>query len=228
MPANHKFIALEGSDGSGKGTHTNLLVSWLRDSGHKVTVADFPQYGQPSAYFVEQYLNGQFGGLESVDAYKASLFYALDRYAASFKITEALGRGEVVISNRYVGSNMAHQGGKIQNAPARREYLKWDLELEYGILGIPKPDLSIVLSMPPESASKLIDQKAKRAYIKTGTRDIHESDENHLTNAYTTFNELCELYPQDFHRIDCADSTGIRSVDSIQAEIRELTASLVD
>jgi dTMP kinase len=227
MPANGKFVALEGSDGSGKGTHTQLLVDWLRDSGRSVTVADFPQYGQPSAYFVEQYLNGHFGGLDTIDAYKASLFYALDRYAASFKIAEAINRGNIVISNRYVGSNMAHQGGKLQDQKSRHEYLEWDLHTEYSVLGIPKPDLSIVLSMPPQTASKLIDQKGDREYIKSGTRDIHEADQNHLTNAYTTFNELCKLYPKDFHRIDCAPDGNVRSIESIQDEIRTQVTRLI-
>ena len=226
--AKGKFVALEGSDGSGKGTHTELLVDWLRNTNHSVTVVDFPQYHQPSAYFVEQYLNGHFGPLESIDAYRASLFYALDRYAASFKIHEALDRGDVVVANRFVGSNMAHQGGKIQDAKQRHAYIEWDIHLEFDILGIPRPDLNVVLSMPPKAASRLIDQKGERSFIESGSRDIHEQDESHLNNAYKTFNELCELYPDQFLRINCANSDEIRSIDSIQSDIRQLVTKLID
>jgi dTMP kinase len=203
------------------------LVNWLRAENRSVTVVDFPQYHQPSAYFVEQYLNGHFGTLESIDAYRASLFYALDRYAASFRISEALSNGDVVVANRFVGSNMAHQGGKIQDTKARHAYIEWDMHIEFGILGIPKPDLNVVLSMPPKAASHLIDQKGDRNFIESGNRDIHELDESHLNNAYLTFNELCQLYPDRFIRIDCATASGIRSIESIQDDIRQLVTKLL-
>jgi dTMP kinase len=222
-----KFVAIEGSDGSGKGTHTNLLVEWLGSRGCNVHMVDFPRYGEPSAYFVEQYLNGDFGSLASIDAYKASLFYALDRYAASFGIRSALQKGQIVIANRYVGSNMAHQGGKIQDPQARRDYLKWLTQLEYETLGIPKPDLNIVLSMPPASSTKLIDQKGKRGYIKKGSRDIHEQDEGHLVRAYETFNELTETFPSDYLRLDCVEAGNLRSVYDIQEQIRSLVSTLL-
>src|SRR3954469_5709001 len=103
-----KFIVIEGSDGSGKGTQFKLLHEWLVEQHYSVESFDFPQYGQPSAYFVEQYLNGQYGDLSDIGPQKGSLFYALDRFAASFKIRAALDKGVHVLSNRYVASNMGH------------------------------------------------------------------------------------------------------------------------
>src|SRR4051812_49023840 len=119
------FIVIEGTDGSGKGTHTKMLLDWLREQGHEVVDFDFPQYGTPSAYFVERYLNGEFGTLEEIGPYRGSLFFAMDRYDAGFRIRSAQANGQIVVSNRYVGSNMGHQGGKIDDPVERRKYFEW-------------------------------------------------------------------------------------------------------
>ena len=105
---NGTFIVIDGTDGSGKGTQTTRLADRLRAEGRDVVVVDFPRYGNPSAYFVERYLRGEYGELKSIDAYRASLFYALDRYDASFEIRAALDRGAIVVSNRYVLANKGH------------------------------------------------------------------------------------------------------------------------
>lgn len=227
MAAVAKFIAIEGSDGSGKGTHSELLVTWLKGLGVAVHFADFPRYGNPSAHFVEEYLNGHFGALDTISAYKASLFYALDRYSASFAIRDALSAGKTVIANRYVGSNMAHQGGKLGDPADRMAYYKWNNNLEFSILGIPRPDLNIVLSMPPKHSSKLIDNKGKRDYILQGSRDIHEQDSSHLIRAYDTFNELTELFPKEFTKVNCTSGRGIRTIDDIQNELRRLVEAIL-
>ena len=106
-----KFIVIDGTDGSGKATQTELLVKRLAQAGYEVVMADFPQYGQKSAGLVEHYLNGKYGTALDVGPYRASIFYAADRYDASFQIRQWLKEGKIVISNRYVTANMAHQGG---------------------------------------------------------------------------------------------------------------------
>src|SRR3954468_22900663 len=111
-----KFIVIDGTDGSGKATQTKLLVKRLQKSGHKVRIEDFPQYGKKSAGPVEDYLNGLYGSADQLGAYIPSIFYAVDRFAASERIRKHLAAGFIVVSNRYVTSNMAHQGGKIANA----------------------------------------------------------------------------------------------------------------
>ncbi len=118
-----KFIVIDGTDGSGKGTQTEILVNRLRNLGHDVAMADFPQYGQVSAGLVEEYLNGNYGKAEEVGPYRASIFYACDRYDASFKIRKWLEEGKIVISNRYVTANMGHQGGKISSQKRRKNIL---------------------------------------------------------------------------------------------------------
>jgi len=118
------FIVLDGTDGSGKTTQATLLVERLRKEGHMVETADFPQYEQWSAAFAERYLRGEFGSALEVGAKRSSLFYALDRYAASFQIRSWLKEGKIVISNRYVSANKGHQLGKLR-AEERKEFLAW-------------------------------------------------------------------------------------------------------
>lgn len=188
------FIALEGTDGSGKTTQFKLLVQALRRAGKRVEVVDFPQYGKPSAYFVEQYLNGAYGPSRSVTPYQASLFYALDRFAARDKLLSWLKQGKVVVVNRFTLSNAAHQGGKIPSAPARRKYWQWLFDLEYGTLGLPKSNLTILLHMPAKTAQALVLNKARRKYLKRGAkRDIHEADLGHLKAAEQQYLALAKI-----------------------------------
>ena len=126
-----KFIVIDGTDGSGKATQTELLAEKLRYAGFDVALADFPQYGKKSAGPVEEYLNGKYGPAHEVGPYRGSIFYALDRYDASFEIKEWLKQGKIVISNRYVTANMGHQGGKIKDLEEKRRFYEWLYELEY-------------------------------------------------------------------------------------------------
>jgi dTMP kinase len=173
------FIVIEGTDGSGKGTQFRLVKERLEKAGHDVATFDFPQYDRASSYFVKEYLNGKYGSADEVGPYTASLFFALDRYEAAEQIRRALDEGKVVLANRFVGSNMAHQGTKFAHAEERRGYFIWLDNLEFQMLRIPRPDLSIVLRMPAETAQTLVDQKEARGYTDK-KRDIHEADLSHL------------------------------------------------
>ena len=110
QPPHGKFIVIDGTNGSGKATQTHLLMEELKLNGYPVEMTDFPQYGTKSAGLIEEYLNGKYG---QVGPHAASIFYAIDRFDASFKIRQWLQEGKVVISNRYVTANAGHQGGKI-------------------------------------------------------------------------------------------------------------------
>ena|SRR3989344_3139145 len=188
------FIVLEGTDGSGKTTQFKLLVNSLRRLGYKVATVDFPQYGKPSAYFVEQYLNGRYGSADKVGPYRASFFYALDRFQATKEIKKRLGQGKIVLSNRFTLSNAGHQGGKINNLSERKKYWQWLFNLEYKILGIPKPDLNILVHMPAAVAQKLVDKKTPRAYIRGKKRDVHEADLKHLKQAEQSFLQVSKMF----------------------------------
>lgn len=209
-----KLIVIDGTDGSGKATQTKLLVARLKLAGFSVETADFPQYGKKSAGLVEEYLNGKYGTAEEVGPYLASTFYALDRYDASFTIKKWLSEGKIVISNRYVTANMGHQGGKIKNAAARKEYFNWLYRLEYEMFSIPKPDLNIILHVPAAAAQKLVDNKGARAYVNGGKRDMHEADLNHLQNAEQVYLELAAAFP-DFTLIECVRGNELMSPEKI-------------
>ncbi len=196
------FLAIEGTDGSGKGTQFQRLADRLAYEGYDVATFDFPQYEQQSSYFVKQYLNGNYGGIEDVGPYTSSLFYALDRYEAAPKIREALEQGKIVIANRYVGSNMAHQGTKFHHVEERRGYFIWLDNLEFEMLKIPRPTLSLVLRVPADIAQNQVDKKAKRQYTDN-KRDLHEADLEHLSKAVEVYDDICKLFPKDFSCIDC-------------------------
>jgi dTMP kinase len=223
-----KFIVIEGTDGSGKGTQTRLLEEWFDSKHIPIAMFDFPQYGQPSAYFVEKYLNGEFGPLADIDAYKGSLFYALDRFDASLKIRELLEAGTHILSNRYVASNMGHQGAKLDDSAERARYFAWNDNLEYEVLGIPRPDLNIVLHMPSLQAQLFVDQKAMRTHLQGKTRDLHEADLSHLEKAERTYLELCAKFPDNFRLIECQAQDGsILSIEDIQEQIKVLVKNVI-
>ncbi len=210
-----KFIVIEGIDGSGKGEQFKLLLARLKREGFKAATFDFPQYGKPSAFFVERYLNGYYGGWKEVGPFRASVFYSLDRFDVGPKISRWISRGQVVISNRYVPSNMGHQGAKIENIKKRKEFLRWVYDFEYGIMGIPKPDFSIILHVPHDTAYDLISKKHSRGYLNGKKRDIHEKDKSHLKRAESTYLEMAKMFPKDFVLIECVKNGKLLSMKEI-------------
>ncbi|MBX4188734.1 deoxynucleoside kinase, partial [Candidatus Saccharibacteria bacterium] len=214
MSAPGVFIVLEGSDGSGKGTQFNLLKERLGAVGYDVATYDFPRYEEDSSHFVKEYLNGNYGPASEISPYTASLFYALDRYEASKQIILDLERGKIVLANRYVGSNMAHQGSKFGNPQEQRGFFVWDDNLEYELLKLPRPDINIFLRVPAEVSYDLIAKKAARKYT-SNSRDEHEGDIKHLKKSVATYDLLCQLFPKDFKAIDCVDEGGLMSIPRV-------------
>ena len=217
------FIAIEGGDGSGKSTQADLLATYFEAQGKKVHRQKFPQYGQDSAFYVEKYLNGEYGQTNDVPADLGVLPYAIDRYAASASIRELLSQEDVIIiCDRYMGSNLAHQGAKVEDKAERKAFYERTMTTEYGVLGIPRASLNIVLLLPTDLAQKNVDNRADRAYT-TKKRDIHEADADHLSKAKANYEELCELYADEFLAVKCTDESGnMLSIEHIQREIRTL------
>ena len=194
-----KFIVFEGIDGSGKSTQAKLLIAQLKKEGYATALIDFPQYGKKSAGLVEKYLNGKYGNAQKVGPYRASIFYACDRYDTSFTIREWLAQGKIVISDRYIGSNIGHQGGKIKNKKERKKFLRWLYKLEYELFEIPKPNFSFILRVPPKIASFLSGKISDREKIKqishtllssglSTTRNLHNSHVFMITPQFYKFN----------------------------------------
>lgn len=167
------LIVLEGLDGSGKGTQTALLAEALVKQGHALRQVTFPDYDSPSSALVQMYLKGEFGSNpEDVNAYAASAFYAVDRFASFRRDWKTdYDRGSVILCDRYTTSNMVYQMGKVPREEWN-QYLCWMEDFEYGKLGLPRPDLVLYLDMPVEVSQKLLLQ---RYHGDSGKKDIHES-----------------------------------------------------
>ena len=215
-----KFIVIDGVDGSGKSTQRELLVKTLRLEGYECEIVDFPQYGQKSAGAVEEYLSGKYGML---NPYIASIFYAVDRFDASFKIRAWLDAGKIVISDRYVTANAGHQGGKIDGKGERIKFFKWLSDFEYTVLGIPKPDLNIILHMPFNISYKLLsgrkDKKLK--FLGKQTKDIHEKSKDHLRRAEKTFVEIAGLFPNT-RMVECTEDAKLLEPNQIHNKVWNL------
>lgn len=208
-----KFIVIDGTDGSGKTTQFNLLVDKLKAEGFLVELADFPQYNTKSAGLVEEYLGGKYGGADDVTPYQSSIFYAVDRYDASFKIRQWLKEGKIVVANRYVSASLGHQGGKIDNPLERKVFFNWLYELEYKLFNIPKPDLSLILHVEADIAQKLAANRHREDWVGK-TRDIHEENLGHLKKAEQVYLEIAKTFP-DFKLIKCTREGEIMSREEI-------------
>ncbi len=215
-----KFIVIDGTDGSGKATQSKMLVEELKLASYRVEEADFPQYGSKSAGLIEEYLNGKYG---QVGPEAASIFYAIDRFDASFKIRQWLEEGKIVVSNRYVTANAGHQGGKIKDEFERLKFFKWLDNLEYNIFGIPKPDLNIILHVPAETAQQLVDKKSSkdREYANGKKRDLHEADLQHLKNAEKVYLQIAKLFPNT-KLVECLENGSLMSPQQVHNKVWDL------
>jgi len=196
MPRKGKFIVIEGSDGVGKKTQADLLTKMFRRIGKQVVFYDFPQYER--SFFgkmVARYLNGEFGDVDDVNPYLVSLFYAGDRFEAQGHIRSDLSKGKIIICNRYTQSNMGFQTAKLKLEKEKKEFLEWLEELEFGILGIPRPDMVIYLYAPYKISQKMVGKKSKRSYTSK-THDIHERNVDFLKRVEKEYLCLAEKNPE--------------------------------
>ena len=218
-----KLIIVEGTDGSGKQTQTELLCKKLNEikGEGKVKKISFPNYESKASEPVKMYLAGEFGKtVESVNAYAASVLYSVDRFA-SFKTEweKFYEAGGIVISDRYTISNMIHQVPKIQDKAEREKYLDWLIDLEWGKIGIPKPDVVFFLDIPFEISQKLMEDRENKITGKK-EKDIHEKDKKYLKNAYEVAKELSVRY--GWNVISCVNEGKLRGIEDINDEMLEI------
>ncbi len=221
-----KLIVIEGTDCSGKETQTKKIVERCREKGIKVFNYSFPRYDTPTGkivggpYLGKSYIcEGWFPeGATNVDALVASAYYAADRRYNIKEINEHLANGDIVLLDRYVESNMAHQGGKLNSKEERlKMYGKLD-ELEFGIMELPRPDAVIFLYMPSPYAAILKKSRAEAS-------DQHEISEEHLKRAEEAYLELTEKY--NYIKIDCVKNDVIRTINDINDEVMKVFEEII-
>ena len=210
-----KLIVIEGTDGSGKSTQFRLLSEHLERDSVQFKHLVFPRYSEESSALIRMYLGGQFGTKPSdVNAYAASAFYAVDRYA-SYKMDwgQWYEDGGLVLSDRYTTSNAVHQASK-ERGQAREEYLKWLYEFEYDKLGLPRPDLTIYLDVPTDYTEKLL--RSREASTNTQA-DIHEKDMQYLATCRECGRAAAAYY--GWTVIQCVKDGAMRTMEDIHREI---------
>jgi len=219
MTARGKLIAIEGIDGSGKRTQVELLTTALRERGHAVFATGFPRYDSWFGKMVGQFLNGELGPLESVDPHFSALLYAGDRFEAKGKLESALGNGQIVLVDRYIGSNLAHQTARV-DAAKRAAFQEWIEHLEYGIYGLPKEDLVLYLRVPAVEAQKLVALKSARSYT-SAQKDLLEASLRHLEDAAQMYDSLAKR--PNWNTMECFDSkrNQMRQAEDISKEVLE-------
>lgn len=215
-----KIIVIEGTDGSGKKTQTELLYKHLKKSGEHVILQSFPNYESNSSAPVKMYLNGELGdNANCLDAYSTSALFAVDRVCTWQKLKEDYNQGATIIFDRYVESNTLHQAGKIDNKRERRKFVKWLDKFEFETLQLPRPDKIFFLDVPTEISKKLANE---RKGLKSGTKkDIHEQDETHLIRAYNAGKEVAKRYKWKI--VSCVNENNeLKSIEEIHEEIKKL------
>jgi dTMP kinase len=197
-----RLIAIEGIDGSGKRTQVDLLTSALNASGIGVYSTAFPQYDSWFGNMVGQFLNGELGPLDAVDPHFSALLYAGDRFEAKPRLEAALDQGKIVLVDRYIGSNLAHQTARA--APEKRaEFRRWIEHLEYTVYGLPHEDRILYLRVPPSEAQQLVSQKTARSYTNA-KQDLLEASLRHLQDAADMYDLLSRDTP--WVTIECFDA----------------------
>lgn len=197
-----KLIVIEGIDGAGKRTQADLLARAFEKRGLPLVRFSFPRYESSFGRLIARFLNGEFGPLSAVDAHFSALLYAGDRFEAKPELEQALHSGRVIIMDRYIASNLAHQAARVP-AERRAEFIAWLRQLEYGIYGLPVEDLVTYLRVPAQEGHRLVGLKSARSYTAK-ERDLQESDLLHLNEAARVYDQLAQA--PNWVTIDCFDS----------------------
>ena len=219
-----KLIVIEGTDGSGKSTQFRLLTQRLEKENQKFQKLIFPQYAEPSSALIRMYLGGEFGiNPTDVNAYAASTFFAVDRYASYKKVWgQWYEKGGLVVSDRYTTSNAVHQASK-EPVESQGAFLQWLYDLEYNKLGLPRPDLVLYLDVPTDFTESMM----RRREADTNTHaDIHEQDMEYLATCRRTGKAAAAFY--GWTVISCVRDGVMRSIEDIHEEIYRHVAACLE
>lgn len=207
------LIDIEGIDGSGKGTQARGLCDRLNSSGVSAALISFPRYGETLfGRAVGEFLNGDFGSLDQVHPFLVSLLFAGDRFESKAVLLEAMRQNAVVVLDRYVPSNVAHQASKLDGVE-RAGLERRILELEFEVFGLPRPDLVLLLDLPVARAQELVARKAPRQYTHR-TADIQEADRSYLERVRDVYLELA-AGSREWRTVACCEGERLRSIDEV-------------
>lgn len=211
------LIVIEGIDGSGKGTQAQQLTNRLIAAGHRTQLLSFPRYRETLfGHAIGDFLNGRFGQLHEVHPFLASVLYAADRFESKSVLTDALQQSDFVICDRYVPSNLAHQGAKLDGA-ARDELLRTIERIEFDVFSLPRPTQVVLLDVPVEIAQRNIAAKQARSYTDKAA-DLQEADATYLQKVRNVYLQLAASQP-NWVRIESVRAGKQRSVTDIAADI---------
>lgn len=213
-----KLFVIDGTDGSGKQTQFKELEKRLTKDGIEYKVVSFPNYDSPSSSLVKMYLSGEFGtNAKEISPYIASTFYAADRYATfQTGYKDYYEKGGIILADRYTTANMVHQAGKISDKEERKKFLDWLWDFEFNLYGLPVPTEVFFLNMPVKKSLELIKDR-KNKFTDGTEKDIHESDENHLIDAYYAACDVAKDY--QWYEVCCMKNNEIRTIEDIHKEI---------
>jgi len=228
-----RFIVIDGLDGCGKATQTSLLGQKLEEMGKRVVKIEFPNYDSASSAAVRMYLNGELGDDPTkLNPYMCGSFYAVDRfiqYVTNWHKYFEEDDNTVIIADRYLSANIIHQGGKIEDRNERYKYAAWCYNYECGHCGLPKEDLTIVLTVNPEISQKLMTKRYNGDETK---KDIHEGNLKYLKDCYErlklTVHDISTNNLASWINIDCEKDGEIDTVENIHKKIMERVNKLLD
>ena len=220
------LIAIEGIDGAGKGTQANRLVSSLRESGLCVDSMQFPRYSATTfGTAIGDFLNGRFGALNEVHPQLAAVLYAGDRFESRSLLLKMLADNDVVVLDRFVGSNLAHQGAKL-DGDERTRLIEWIESVEFEVYGLPRPDLTILIDMSSRMSRELVARKAVRDYTDQ-VSDLQESDLPYLERVRRCYRALAEARP-DWQMVHGLNEDGtLRTIDEVGDEISRIVGNVI-
>lgn len=215
---NHgKLIVIDGADGAGKATQTQLLLEYLKKRQLKAKYISFPRYHTSfHGHHVGRFLSGEFGGNTEVSPYLTSLAFALDRLTVKDEINEWLEEGNIVVADRYTSANMAHQAAKLpQNK--QDSFIRWIYDMEYKEHKLPKEDIVLFLSVPAEISQQLLDQKSGKKN-NGGKKDVAEVDLEHQKKSVAMYAQLAKRF-KHWRIVECTEKGKLLSKDAIHQKI---------
>lgn len=211
------LIVIEGIDGSGKGTQAQQLTERLTAAGRRVQLLSFPRYRETLfGHAIGDFLNGRFGQLNEVHPFLASVLYAADRYESKSVLASAMQQSDIVVCDRYVPSNLAHQGAKLEGVE-REELLRTIERIEFDVFALPRPSLIVLLDVPVEIAQRNIAAKKPRSYTDKAA-DLQEADAAYLQRVRDVYLQLASA-DSNWRRVNSVHAGQQRSIAEIGDDI---------